>query len=383
MPVSRVNFAVEKAIRIYKENSLDDFVDILFDSGAPLGTSGETAEASIGSLYMDSTNGALYQKVADTDSAGDWQLNGATGATIGTWRPEMVVAVTGEAQGAGTRDMVVNPFSDDDGTPLPVSAFVVGKYVITGSLTSPVLLEITAVSGDDVTFAAAATPLAEDDTFVVRHYLPDADGFENTAIVNYNGSIIIKIADVDWNFADGIQLAAGYAAQNGSITNADSVNSAIEKLDGNQQDIQSTLGVAQGSEDFGTFTGATFADDQTGKQLFQKIEELFEQIRGVRVEGVTTLESIDEVADANAVKWLVEGTLDADVARKQAFEIYALTNGTDTDSTVYAKLKLGANFNFSISVDYSGGVMRLRAASTTGGVTVTARRIEVIKNYDL
>jgi hypothetical protein len=427
--MSRVLYGIEKGLRLYAENSQTDFVDLLFGSSAPLGTSGDTAEASIGSIYLR-TDGSLYQKIADTDSALDWQLNGATSASIGTWRPESLVLVTNETQGAGTRDMVASPFSDDNGTPVPIGEYVVGKYIISDADGSPLLLEITAVSGDDVTYAVASPALSADDTFVVRNYLPDADGLENNAIVNYNGSIMLKIADIDWNFANGIQMAAGYTAQNGNISNADSVNSAIEKLDGNQQDLITLSGVAQGevdlgafsgdiiaddqtvkaalqdletelvdtrdnvddlitlsgvaenSTDFGTFTGNSLADAQTAKQLFQRIEVLLEQMRGVQVAGITTITTVDSVphADVKACKWLVEVFEVATPANRQAIEVYALTNGTLIDDTQYAKLKVGSNFNLSLSVDVSGADMRLRAASTSAGVTVTARRIEVVQS---
>lgn len=383
--MGRIGFGIEKSLRIYAENSLTDFVDVLFGGAAPGGDTGEQDAAPIGSIFLR-TNGELYQKIADTDSASDWQLNGASSATIGTWRPETLVAVTGEVQGAGTRDMVANPFSDDDGTTLPIGEFVVGKFVITDAFGTPVLLEITDVTGDDVTFALAENELVSNDTFVVRNYLPDPEGFENTAIVNFNGSIILKIADVDWNFADGIQMASSYASQNGSITSADSVNSAIEKLDGNQQDIQTLTGVAQGETVLGAFTAPVeliLGAALTIKSAFQRVGELLQQLRGVQVAGLTTLATVDAVpvASVRACKWFVVVTEDATPANTQGFEVYAINDGSsEADDTVFAKLRAGANFNFSISVDVDAGEMRLRAESSSAGVTVTARRIEVVQS---
>jgi hypothetical protein len=63
---------------------------------------------------------------------------------------------------------------------------------------------------------------------------------------------------------------------------------------------------------------------------------------------------------------------------KKAAEVYALNDGTSAvDDTVYARLRVGSNFNVQLSVDISGSDMRLRAASSTAGITVRARRIEV------
>jgi len=523
--MGRVLHGIEKGVRLFQENG-NELIDILSGTAAPDGLL-DQSDAPIGSLYVRSGTGQLYQKIANVGNSSDYQLNGATAAVIGTWRPESLVLVTNAIQGAGTRDMVVSPFSDDEGTAVPIGDFVVDKYVITDADGTPALLRISAVVGADVTFVAAASALVANDTFVTKHYLPDSPAAqESEAIVNYNGTIMIKISDVNWNFADGINMAAGYAQTNGSITSADTVNSAIQKLDGNQIDLTTLSGVAPGATSLGTFTGATIpdsstvkaalqsletaqeeidqnvndlialsgvaenattlgtftgatiadsstvkaalqsletaheevdqnvndlitlsgvaenatdlgtftgatipdssdnkealqsletaheevdqnvndlitlsgvaenassfgtftgvslADSQTSKQLFQRIEVLLEQMRGVQSTGITTAVTVDSVphASVKACKWLVEAFQEATPANRKSFEIFALNNGTDVDDTAHSLLKLGANFNLTLSVDISGADMRLRAASSTAGVTVTARRIEVVKS---
>jgi predicted outer membrane protein len=523
--MARVLHGIEKGLRLFQENG-NELIDILSGAAVPDGLL-DQSDASIGSLYVRSGTGQLYQKIANAGNSSDWQLNGATSAVIGTWRPESVVVVTNAVQGAGTRDMVASPFSDDEGTIVPIGDYVVDKYVISDADGTPVLLRISAVSGDDVTFVVSGSALVANDTFVTKHYLPDSPAAqEGEAIVNFNGTVMIKIADVNWNFADGINMAAGYAPVNGTVTSADTVNSAIQKLDGNQIDLTTLSGVAQGAVDLGTFTGATIpdastnkgafqaletaheevdqnvndlitlsgvaenstdlgtftgatipdastvkaalqsletaheevdqnvndlitlsgvaenatdlgtftgatipdasdvkealqaletaheevdqnvndlitlsgvaenatsfgtftgvslADNQTSKQLFQRIEVLLEQMRGVQVAAITAATTVDSVphADVKACKWLVEAFEDATPANRKAFEIYALNNGTLVDDTSYSLLKVGANFNLTLSVDISGADMRLRAASSSAGVTVTARRIEVVKS---
>jgi hypothetical protein len=244
--------------------------------------------------------------------------------------------------------MVASPFTDDDGTALPIGAFVVDKYVITDADGTPALLRISAVVGDDVTFVAAASPLVADDTFVVKYYLPDPAAGENSAIVNYNGTIILKISDIDWNFADGINMAVGYAMDltGAAISASDTVNSAIAKLDGRS-------------------------------------------LKRVQATGITAAATVDSMSvdDYKVAKWFVHAFEEATPANVKAFEVYALHDGTTSadavavDDTVYSKLKKGSNFNLTLSVDLNGAgagqVMRLRAASSTAGVTVTARRLEV------
>lgn len=382
--MSRILHGIEKGLRIYAENSQTVFVDYLFGSAAPGGDSGEQDAASIGSIYLRQ-NGAsseIYQKKFATNATSDWVLNGSASAVVGKWRPEKVVAVTNDTQGAGTRDLTASPFADDDGTLLTAADFAVDDYIISDADGTPALLRVSAVSSPNVTFAAAASPLVAEDTFIAINYLPDPNLGENRAIVNYNGSVIVKLGDIDWAIATGINLSGAYVAASGNVAPSDTVEAAIAKLDGVNDNQDTTLGLAQGATHFGTFTGLSLADNQTAKQLFQRLEVLLEQMRGVQVAGITAATTVDSVphATVKACKWLVEAFEDATPANRQAKEVYALNNGTAVDDTIYSKLKTGSNFNLTISVDISGADMRLRAASSTAGVTVTARRIEVIKS---
>ena len=283
--------------------------------------------------------------------------------------------------------------------------------------------------------------LAENNGFLVNKYLPDSPANqENQALVVYQSGAIIKIADVDWNFATGISISSGYTAQNGSVTSSDSVESAIEKLDGNQQDLTTLSGVAQGSTDLGAFTGATIPDGQTVKQAFQALETAHEEVdqnvddlitlsgrpenstdQGVMpgdilsdgatnnalfqeidneltrqrgktsAAGVTTEATIDEVLVDNVAEVVWQVTLEdaANPARKRAFIVHAFHDGhaaadaANVDDNLSSRLRVGANFNRSISVDLNGTgagqTMRLRVASTEpSGVNVYAKRIETL-----
>ena len=108
-----------------------------------------------------------------------------------------------------------------------------------------------------------------------------------------------------------------------------------------------------------------------------------------KLTNVTTEVSLDEIncKDMYAVKWLVHVSLNSDPAKMQAFEMFAAHDGsgsadaTDVDDTIYAKIKIGAAFNFVAAVDLNGAgssqVMRLRV-SASAAVTVRAQRIGVI-----
>lgn len=420
--MSREFYGLEKGIDIYAENG-DLEIRIITGTAAPIGT-GEQSVAPIGSLYIRSGTGEFYQKEANAGAPGDWVLNGSASAVVGKWRSETVSIVTDDTQGAGTRDIVASPFSDDDGSVLLPADYIVGEYIISDADGSPALLEITAKGGTgdkDVTFAAAGTALVAEDTFVAKFYLPDADGGENRAIVNYNGSTVVKLGDIDWDFATGINLSSGYTAGNGSLSSADSVESGMEKLDGNQQDIQTASGIAQGAVDYGTFTGVTIPDASDNKEALQALETAHESLSSAvteidgNVDDLITLSGVAEnatdlgtftgtvipdssnnkealqaletqveankqqgagpadiaqntptvvdtvlVDDCQSVEWEVTAHDQGDPTNVQILKIEALHNGhAGADASlvkdnVFAKMKLGSNFNLQASAVISG-----------------------------
>ncbi len=340
--MARVNYAVEKALRIYKENSDTDFIDILFGAGAPLGTSGETAEAAIGSLYTNSSNGDLYRKKTDTNSAADW--DNTIQASIGNWRPERVDAHTGQVLAAGATNPTT--WSDnDDGT--AAAAFTIGHYVLDGNCN---LWEITAISAPNITLAAATTAPAADDTFAVKYNMPDPAGQENQAIIVFDGAACIKVADIDWEFLSGISLSSGYSA-------------------GGPTETQATTTIAASSN---AEVAVEILDDRT---------------KVVSQTGVSTLVNLDVVLvdEVRSAVWLVSAFDEANPTRVKSAIVHAVNNGTSgadataIDDAVFGNLKEGGNFNISVSLGLtsSGATqgMALNITSTEPNVTVTATRL--------
>lgn len=434
--MSRQFFGVEKGFDIYLENS-DTFVRYIIGVAAPDGL-GDQATAPIGSLYQRIGVGELYQKIANAGSAADWELNGS-GSSSATpiFRNIVTRAATGDVLAAGSVDP--SSFSDnDDG--LDGLDYAIGEYLIGGVGGTPILFEVTAVtSASDITIAAAAPALADNDGFIVRTYHPDPAGQENTAGVMYQNGNIIKLFDVDWSSAVAITLSSGYSAQNGTPTIGDSVEVAIEKLDGNQQDLTTLTGVAQGSTDLGTFTGNILGDTETIKSAFQTMETFVEEVdqnvddlitlsgrpensvdhgamtggdilsdsettNGLFLEidaeltrqrgkssaaGVTTATVVDQVIvdDVSSVLWMVTIENAAAPVNKRHIIVHAGHDGhaaadaVNSDDTEFAKLKQGSNFNYTVSVILNGAAgaqeMRLSVASTEpSGVNVYAKRIE-------
>jgi hypothetical protein len=384
--MARDLFNVELGYGIFNENGDTLQAAIITGSAVPDGTSGKQGDAPIGSLYLRSGTGQLYQKIANAGNAADWELNGASSVGIGTFRGEQVVLVTDDTQGAGTRDVVANPFSDDDGTAVPLSEYVVGRYIISDADGTPALLEITNVVGDDVTFAAATPALNNQDTFTTRFYLPDSpDSQEGQAIVQYNGSIIVKIGDIDWNFADGISINTGYTPASGDISSSDTVQSAIEKLDGNNDAQDTLLGTAQGDTDLGIFANDTISPNSSVKDALQELEIAVEGTPSEQtgVSSATVLDSV-LVDDFRSAAWLVTAFDEANPADVRSAIVHGANNGTssadatNTDDNVSSILQSGV-FNTQIAVILSGAgasqEMQLQVNSSEPGVTFTAVRL--------
>lgn len=253
-----------------------------------------------------------------------------------------------------------------------------------------------------------------------------------------DGTYYIKTASAnapaDWSSFTGV-LSGGYTPANGDPTAGDSFETAIGKLDANQDDIQTALGIAQGDTNFGVFTGTIIDDNQTAKAALQDLEDTMgalvtltgvpqdstdlgvftgniipdnvaikpalqaleteiENISGgtiVEVTGITAEVTVDSVMvdDVDAVEWEIVAFEESSPANKIFQKVTALHNGTASadasgtpDNTIHTKLREGANFNLAVDVDLNGvgaaQEMRLRVSSSTAGVTVRARRTTVV-----
>lgn len=390
--MGRQLYGIEKGIRLFGENS-NTGVDFLFGSTVP-GGSADADNAGVGSLYLQD-NGQLFQKKTAGAGVDKW----ARKATVDDltqikFRSEKVIAATSQvapASGA-TIDLSIAPLAGDDAPTLLGAAFAVDTYIIFGVGGTPKLMRVSVVAGNVLTVVdpndVINDALSEGDKFIVENYLPDAgDAQEKQALVHFTGGAILKIADFNWSLADGISLNGSIVDRNGPVLGTDTVQVATEKLEGDAKDATTLSGVARGAVDLGTFTGRAIQDARTTKQALQDLETALEarsQATGVVAQATVDQVSVDDIKMA---KWLVHAFEQATPANIKSMEVLAVHNGTAAadatavDNSVSGVLKLGANFNLDIAVDLSGigaaQVMRLRAQSSTAGVTVTARRLEV------
>lgn len=379
------NFTADRGYRITQDG--ENPVDIIQGLGVPGGDGDIQDDAPIGSIYLRRDAGGLYKKTADNNNNADWEEVGNVSLDELFWRQETVRAATVDTLAVGSVDPT--GFSDNE-SGIDGTDFAVGELLLGDSDGTPVLYEVTAVtSATDITLALAADALAANDTFIVQHYLPDPGAAQEAQALIHSpdGTSVIKLADFNWAIADSIQIAPAYAAQNGTVSSADSVNSAIEKLDGNQQDIQTSSGISQGDVDYGTFTGTILPDNATNKELHQAMESYVEGIEtSGKVTNVTTLQNVDTVLvdSYHEIEWEVVAFEQANPENKKYLKLSMLHNGTSTaDATDYdldkfSRKRIGSNFNVKFSVDLDGvgaaQVMRLRAQSSTAGVTIEFRR---------
>ena len=203
-----------------------------------------------------------------------------------------------------------------------------------------------------------------------------------------DGTFYTKIANVgatsDWaSFAS--VLSGGYAPVNGDPTAGDTFEEAIAKLDGNQDDIQTALGIAQGDVDFGAFTGAIIDDNQTAKAALQDLEDSLGNV--VTLTGVA-LDSTDLgtftgdiITDNVAIKVALQELETELVDTRDNVDDLITLSGVAENAT-----DLGT-FTGSVIPDSSTIKAALQSLETfvegiEGGVPITATNVTTLQDID-
>ena len=407
--------------------------DVDSDVGVKLlqGAAVPSIEAEAGSLYQR-TNGELYQKILAGTGTDKWvKLATIDDVTSINWRPELIRALTATVAPVEGGTVDATALTDDDGG-MTASNFAVGEYIAFGAGGTEALGKITAISGDDLTISYVGfDALSDNDMMLVRSYLPDANGQENSALVFYSGTDYVKVSDFDWSLATGINLSSSYAASSGDVVANDTVEKAISNIDGNVDALETVVGVNQGdtnlgsftntiitdngdvktaleelgtdvdaiqaasgisaeATNYGTFTGNIITDNGTNKEALQELETAIESISANgEADAVTTITTIDSalVDNFNGVIWDVFISLDSAPERCIQLAVHAVHNGfgsadaTEVDKSVTNKLKLGAAFNYALTVSLSGAgsaqAMNLNI-SASAAVSVRSLRRSIV-----
>jgi hypothetical protein len=212
-----------------------------------------------------------------------------------------------------------------------------------------------------------------------------------------NGEFYTKIADAnataDWELksAGNNVIMVGYTPANGDVTVGDTYDEAFEKLDGNQRDLTTAAGIAQGATDMGTYTGNIISDNVVQTVVNQELESAIEAIKtdvgpaNIAQNVATVVDSV-LVDDCQRVEWEVTAHDIGTPANVKTFQISGFHNGhAGADATlvkdkVYDKSKLGGNFNLQSSVTITGaaGAQAMNLVletSDTDGIRYTASRV--------
>jgi hypothetical protein len=286
----------DASFTLSNSNAINTNLDVL---DAAIGSNTQLANKN----YSATTN-SVYQNISALDGQIYANASAIGAIELGMVWIDTVLVATGDdiSANSGTSET----FSDANGT----SPTIISDDRIFSTYDDKIYL---VKSGSWV----EATALVSGDTFGVQNDLTDIIHQEGNAIYHYNGTNVIQMLDVDFEVAGTIGYVS-YASVNGAIVGTDTVQDATQKLDGNQQDIQTTLGVSQGALNLGTFTGSTISDSVTVKAALQALE--------------TQLETTDGIADANATEDGYQNTFTGKSGIGSETPTYSTTNVV-TDAT--------------------------------------------------
>jgi hypothetical protein len=185
---------------------------------------------------------ALAQDIADEEAAriaADAALQAAINASASnlSWR-EGAKAATGDAGlNAAADDTALStllPFSDDDAPEMVIGDFAAGDRILSKNGASSKIFRVWDDAGTLKVTTAGVDALAANDTFLVMNDLPDSPANqEGAAIYTWTGADLVKVGDMDWSLATGIDLSASFTSTTGVVAVGDSVELAIAKLVGN------------------------------------------------------------------------------------------------------------------------------------------------------
>lgn len=394
--MSKDFFDVEKGFQI------DSLAVLISGSGVP-GSTTDTDNALVGSHYQNLADGGLFMKVTAGTGTDKWkkiateEFANSSGGGV-DWKDSVRVATaaalpayTQAGAGVGatlTADAVGILTIDGVATVLGDRVLVKDEAGAPGS-TDHGIYEVTTEGTAGVAFVLTRATDADEDSDVtasmaagVEEGTANADTYwalttNDPIVVDTTQLAFAQIASAATEAELGyIRAFIGKGAAGVELPNYSSNNYVIDN-----NDLETSIGVLDAQ------LGTTQGDLDTAEL------EILQARTETSLTNVTTVQVLDTMLcdDVSAAKWtvMVEGNLLADAAKKRVVEILGTHDGhingagadaTDTDYTVYAKLKMGTITGLTFVVDVSGAgvaqVMRLTITSTTA-VNVRAIR-EVI-----
>lgn len=181
--------------------------------------------------YFITDGDSLEEAISKLDAALNTVDNLA--ATGVNWR-QFIKAATGAVVDTGASAYSgTDHFSDDDQPYWDYSQWQDGDQVLSTNATTSGIIYTWSAAGDQWVQTGALGP---NDAVAVRYDFLDNPGSQEDGaayMMASDSSGVIKIADFDLETAATIGISSGFTVSSGTVTSADSVESAIEKLAGN------------------------------------------------------------------------------------------------------------------------------------------------------
>lgn len=294
----------------------------------------------------------------------------------------------------------LSAFSDDDGANQPPST---GDRVVS-TFDNKIYVASSGAWGSGVDLNSGET------FFVDNDLLASSDFNEKTSAYTFNGTSCVRSAQIDFESAGSINVTSGYSASAGNPIASESVQSVLQKLDGNNDAQDQSIGINQGDTNLGAFTGtgATRILTDNTESAKSSVEKIANDIGSVtnttvldtnntvgenldilgglmakdRKEINTTISSattttIDTVPVSNECAiWdiVIFQTSTPDNRYKSTIE--ATFEGSSIDFTEFGILELGTGVTpVTLEAVINGANVELQATATgTGGLTVKGTR---------
>lgn len=266
---------------------------------------------------------------------------------------------------------------------------------------------------------------AEKDMWAIKHDLTNRSGQELTALYIYTTNGFVKFGEVTNDIATAIGLGAGYAAEKGIVSSADTVQQALQKIDGNVgtrvysapknvtngdsvseqiEDIDTAIGSRTYTSQFEITNNESVASsldaldkaigDRASYATYPKIVSnndslavaigKLDQAAGFAINeqsssgAITASTTLRNIKNAIAIKWYVTivETPTSGTGAVYASEIIAIYKGggsseDDIDYTEYGVVQIGSfDAAPSITLGYSGSNVNIAVTASKAGSVV-------------
>lgn len=349
--MAQKNFGIQQGVTLYGQEEGGKYHLQNFGGSAP-----DSGFGSNGDFAVDTYNGEFYSKVA------------------GTWSQAGISSRINTAV-AGIRFIE----KVDYVTSTDISAFSgTGNKTLDGQTISVAEGDRIASSSDNKIYTVPSSgawtgvAVADKDAFFVDQVLSDDEFKRGKAIFQSQAGTLTLLADFDFEDANSI----GFNGYNGGtgVDGSGTVQSAIEVLDSSVDGTISTLGVNRYDSDLGAFDeDAGQIDNTTVKQAIQGVVHSAASRNGsTSIQAETTIDAIS-LSEAESVEWSVEVEQGNN---KFKCVVHAESDGSSVEYAISNIIEVGSAIGgLTISVDVSGGEIRLRGASSSSATAYSLRRI--------